>query len=264
MLDDFFIRALIAGIGVAAICGPLGCFMVWRRLSYFGDTLSHSALLGVALALLLNINIMLAVFCFVIVLAIVLLLLQRQESLPSDAILGILAHSSLAMSLVVLGLITWAQVDLVSYLFGDILSVYKSEIAVIYIAGAIILGILFYIWRPLFAVTLNRELAEVEGIKATVVNAIYILMLASVIAVAMKIVGALLITALLIIPASCARGLAKSPESMAIYAAIIGVISVVLGLYGSLYLDTLSGPSIVVAAMFLFLLTLTPLTKIFK
>lgn len=264
MLDDFFLRALVAGVGVALVAGPLGCFIVWRRLAYFGDTLSHAALLGVALAFLLEVNITLSVFAVCLAISIVLMALQRRGSLSSDALLGLLSHSALALGLVCLAFLSWVRIDLMGFLFGDILAVSVFDIAVIYAGGAAVLAVLALIWRPLFAATVNRELAEAEGLNPDAANAVFMLLMATVIALSMKIVGVLLITALLIIPAAAARRLASGPEQMAVYAALIGALAVIGGLYGSLRFDTPSGPSIVVAALALFLLGMTPVGALLR
>ena len=258
MLDDFFIRALIAGIGVALVAGPLGCFIVWRRLAYFGDTLSHAALLGVALAFLFEINITLAVFAVSACVSIALLLLQRRASLSADALLGLLAHSALALGLVVLAFMTWVRMDLMGFLFGDILAVSRQDIAIIWLGGAVVLAILAAIWRSLFAATVNGELALAEGMNPERANIVFMLLMAAVIAISMKIVGVLLITAMLIIPAATARRLAAGPEQMAVLAALAGAVAVVAGLFGSLEWDTPAGPSIVVACLLLFVLSLMP------
>ena len=261
MLDDFFIRAILGGIGVAVVAGPLGCFVIWRRLAYFGDTLSHSALLGVALAFLFELNITLTVFCISVVVALLLMLLQRRASLSSDALLGLLAHSALAVGLVVLAFMTWIRVDLLGFLFGDILATTKADLAMIWCGGLAVLITLIKIWRPLFAATVSYELAAAEGTKPNFTNIVFTVLLAAVIAVSMKIVGVLLITALLIIPAAAARRFSASPEQMALIAIIIGICSVWLGLWGSLEWDTPAGPSIVVAALVCFILSILPLPK---
>lgn len=252
MLDDFFIRALLAGIGVALIAGPLGCFVVWRKMAYLGDTLSHSALLGVAFALLFEENVMLAVFVVSILVSLLLLVLQKRGDLSSDVLLGLLSHSALAIGLVVLAFMTWIRFDLNALLFGDILSVSHFDLGVIGMGGAVILLVLGFIWKPLFAATVNREIAFAEGGNPDRVNLIFMILLAAVIAIAMKIVGALLITALLIIPAASARRLSKSPLQMALMASGLGALSVVFGMFGSLQWDTPSGPSIVVSSALLF------------
>lgn len=259
MLDDFFTRAVIAGIGVALVAGPLGCFIVWRRLAYFGDTLSHAALLGVAFALLFDVNLTFAVFIVAAGVSLALLMMQRRATLSSDSLLGLLAHAALALGLVVLAFMTWVRVDLMSFLFGDILAVSVMDIATIYGGGAIILGVLMLIWHPLFAATVNHELAEAEGMNPDRTNVVFMLLMATVIAISIKIVGVLLITAMLIIPAATARRFASGPEQMAVFAAMVGVAAVLGGLGGSLKWDTPSGPSIVVAASVLFLLSLAPM-----
>ena len=259
MFDDFFSRALIGGFGVAVGAGPLGCFIIWRRLAYFGDTLSHSALLGVAIALLLELNITLSVFIVSVLVALMLLVLQKRASLSSDALLGLLAHSVLAIGLVVLAFMSWVRVDLMGFLFGDILAITTVDLALIWGGGAVVLAILAKIWKALFAATVSYDLALAEGGKPDQVNLVFMVLMAAVIAVSMKIVGVLLITALLIIPAAAARRFATSPEQMAVVAIILGIVSVYIGLNGSLEFDTPAGPSIVVAALACFVLSVLPL-----
>ncbi len=256
MLDDFFTRALVAGIGLALVTGPLGCFIVWRRMAYFGDTMAHSALLGVALSLLINLNLTLGVFVVAALVSVALVLLQRWHTLSTDALLGILSHSTLAIGLVLVAFMTWVRIDLMGFLFGDILAVSAIDILVIYAGGAVVLLVLALIWRPLLAGTVNAELAEAEGMRPEVTRIVFMLLLAVVIAIAMKLVGVLLITSLLIIPAATARRLAVTPEQMAVLAAVIGAAAVTGGLFGSLTYDTPSGPSIVVAALILFVLAI--------
>ncbi|WP_428526328.1 metal ABC transporter permease [Roseibium sp.] len=264
MLDDFFTRALIAGIGVALVAGPLGCFVVWRRMAYFGDTLAHAALLGVALAFLLDVNTTLAVAAASVVLSMLLLALRQRGNLPSDALLGLLSHSALAIGLVCMAFMTWVNFDLQGILFGDILSVTRLDIAIIYGGGAIVLAGLIWIWRSLFAATVSSDLAGAEGLRPDFAELVFMLLTAIVIAIALKVVGALLITALLIIPAAAVRRLSASPEQMAVFASLAGIVAVVAGLYSSLYYDTPSGPSIVVAAMLLFVLSLLPVRRLIK
>ena len=214
MFDDFFIRALVAGIGIALVTGPLGCFVVWRRLSYFGDTLSHSALLGVTMAYSFDLNIAFSVFIISSLLALILIQLQKKTNLPGDALLGLLAHSSLAVGLVVIGFLTFIRFDIMGLLFGDILAVTFEDILIIWAGGLIILGILFYIWKSIFAATVNYDLAAAEGMKPDVSNVIFTLLLAGVIAISIKMIGALLITGLLLIPAATARSLSNNPTQM--------------------------------------------------
>lgn len=258
MFDDFFVRALVAGVGVALTAGPLGCFVVWRRMAYFGDTMAHSALLGVALSLLFQLNLIVSVFVVAAVVSLLLLFLQRRQALSSDALLGILSHSALAFGLVIVAFMTWVRIDLIAFLFGDILAVTMSDIQLIWGGGVVVLLAIVYLWRPLLASTVNAELAEAEGLRPERSKLLFMLLMALVIAIAMKIVGIMLITSLLIIPAATARRFSSTPEIMAVIASLIGAVAVIGGLMGSLHYDTPSGPSIVVAAVVLFILSLLP------
>ena len=256
MLDDPFVLAVLGGVGLALVAGPLGCFVVWRRMAYFGDAMAHSALLGVALSVLFGIHMALGVFGVAVLVALALVFLQRGETLSTDALLGVLSHSTLALGLVLVALLPQLNVDLEQFLFGDILGVSAADVVVIYLGVAGIGAVLFWFWRPLLAATLSKELAEAEGLKPERSNIILMMLVAITVAIAMKLVGILLITSLLIIPAATARRLAVSPEQMALIAAIIGVFAVSGGLFGASAWGTPSGASIVVAALIVFVLSL--------
>ena len=251
-MDDFLVRALIGGVGVAVVAGPLGAFVVWRRMSYFGAAMAHSALLGVALGLLLEIDLTLAVVAVCVALALVVAGLQKQTALASDTLLGILAHGALALGLVTIALQETVRVDLLSLLFGDILAVSGTDLAWILGGGLAALAAIAAIWRPLLAATVHEELARVEGVAVDRVRLAFTVLLAVVIAVGLKVVGLLLIASLLIIPAAAARRLAATPEQMAAGASAIGCLAVAGGLYGSLRWDAPAGPAIVVAAIAIF------------
>ena len=261
MLDDFIVRAIMAGIGIALVTGPLGCFVVWRRLSFFGDTLAHSALLGVLISITLDINVSLTIFVVASLVAILLLRLERTTNLAGDSLLGLISHSSLAIGLVILGFLSFIRFDVMGVLFGDILSVNSNDLLVIWVGGALILVVLSYIWKPLFASTVNYELAEAEGMKPERVNAIFTILLAALIAISIKMIGVLLITGLLIIPTAMARNLSDNPRQMVILSIIGGLLSVLIGLYASFEINTSSGPSIVVVALILFILSLMRIRK---
>ncbi|MBI3453876.1 MAG: zinc ABC transporter permease subunit ZnuB [Rhodospirillales bacterium] len=254
-MDDFVWRAMVAGVGLAAVTGPLGSFVVWRRLAFFGDALAHSALLGVTLGFALGINLNFGVVAVCVAFALLLALLQGRARLASDTLLGIFAHSALSFGLVALAFQEGLRVDLMSYLFGDILAVTPLDLVWIYGGGAAVLAVLAWLWRPLLSLAVHEELARVEGVPVDRLRFAFVLLFAVVVAAAMKIVGVLLITALLIIPAATARRFARSPEQMAVLAALIGGFAVVGGVYASLYFDTPSGPSTVVAAAVMFALS---------
>ena len=262
MFDDFIIRAFVAGIGLALISGPLGCFIIWRRLSYFGDTIAHSALLGVVIAYAMNFNLVIAVFAVSCFIALSLLFLQKRTNLPDDALLGLLAHSVLAIGLVLLGILSFIRIDLMGLLFGDILSVNLNDVLFVWIGGSIVMIVLIIIWRPLFAATVNLELAKAEGLNPDLANGIFTILIASVIAISIKIVGILLITGLLIIPAAASRNLSSTPIQMAIISSVIGLVSVVLGLQTSMIWNSPTGPTILAIALGVFTLTLLPLKKL--
>ena len=256
MFDDFFLRALLGGIGVALLAGPLGCFVVWRRMAYLGDSLAHGALLGVALGLALGIDLTIGIVAVCVALVAMLLLLQRQRRLASDTLLVILAHGALSLGLVAVSFVHGARLDLMAYLFGDILAVSQIDLIWIYGGGLLILIVITFFWRPLLAITVHEELARAEGARVTLVSIVFMLLIALSVALAMKIVGVLLIASLLVIPAAAARRLAQTPEQMAGLASMAGCLAVIGGLFGSLEWDTPSGPSIVVAALGVFLLSL--------
>lgn len=255
-MDEFLLRALFAGLAVALVTGALGTFVVWRRMAYFGDTLAHSALLGVSLGVLLELNLNVAIVLVCLLLALALVGLQNQRKLASDTLLGILSHSALALGLVAVSFTENVRIDLMSYLFGDILAVGRGDLLWIGLGSLATLSLLLWLWRPLLAITVHEELARVEGVSVGRTRLLFMLLIALVIAVAMKVVGILLITSLLIIPAATARHYARSPEQMAMLASAIGMLSVSGGLFGSYRWDLPAGPAIVTTAALLFLITL--------
>ena len=254
-MDDFIIRALLAGLAIAIIAGPLGVFVLWRRMAYFGDTLSHSAILGVALGFLLSINLNVGILASTLTVAVLLILSERQKSIGSDTILGIMAHSALSLGIILISFVKSVRVNIDAWLFGDILAISWNDVWLISAALIIVSLIMFFIWNDLLSITVHEDLARVEGVRVGLISAIYTILIAILVAGAMKVVGALLVTALLIIPAAAARKLSKTPEQMAILAIVSGIISVLAGLTASFLWDTPAGPSIVMAATGLFLLS---------
>ena len=255
MLDDFFTRALLAGIGIALVTGPAGCFIVWRRLAYFGETIAHSALLGVALAIVFEFHLVVGVLASACAVVLLRFYLERRDTLPADTVLGLLAHGGLAVGLVVLAFFPNVRLNLHSLLFGDILGVSRTDLVIVWAGGALALAALGWLWGPLLAATVSADLAAVAGLSPERTRLAFGFLIAAVIAVAIKIVGILLIVALLVIPAATVRRFASTPERMAAGAAAAGVIAVGGGLLASAEFDTPSGPSIVVAALVLFAVT---------
>lgn len=255
IMPDFLLYALIAGLSLAIVAGPLGSFVVWRRMAYFGDTLSHASLLGVALGFMLKINLTFAVIVCCVLVAILLVSLQRKQPLASDTLLGILAHSTLSLGLVVLSFMKDVRIDLMDYLFGDILTINLTDLCWIVGGSLFALILIILLWQKLLAVTVHEELAYVEGLPVTIIRLALMLLVAIVIAVAMKIVGVLLIASLLIIPPATAQRHARSPEQMAVGASLLGMMAVCLGLAFSYYSNAPTGPAIVVSAAALFLIS---------
>ena len=247
MLDDFLIRAALAGVGVALAAAPLGCFLVWRRMAYFGDATAHAALLGVALAFAFQLSIFAGVLVVCLAMAMVVSALS-ERGLGIDTFLGVMAHSALAFGLVAISLQQGVRIDLQAYLFGDILAVGRGDLGVIWGGAALVIVLLGIRWQALLTVTLSPELAQAAGLSPKREQLILTLALAATVAVAIKVVGALLIIALMLIPAAAARPFSNSPERMVMVAAAIGAASAVIGLWLSYLYDTPTGPSIVCVA----------------
>ncbi|MBU2896430.1 zinc ABC transporter permease subunit ZnuB [Vibrio hepatarius] len=251
---EFLLPSIIAGLGIAIIAGPLGSFVVWRKMAYFGDTLAHASLMGLALGLLLDINLYLALTVCCLGLAFVLVTLQRQRLVATDTLLGILAHSALSLGLVAVSFIDNVRIDLMSYLFGDLLAVTPMDLIYIFSGVILVSSILYYFWQSLLSTTVSEELAAVEGHNIELMRLILMILVGLVIAIGMKFVGALIMTSLLIIPAATARRFSQTPEQMAAISSGIGAIAVLLGLSLSWYYDTPAGPSVVISAACMFML----------
>lgn len=253
LLDVWWIMPLLAGVIIALIAGPLGSFVVWRRMAFFGDTLAHGALLGITLGVLTNIHPTVALLVGSLLLALLLVPMERYSRVSSDTLLAIISHSTLAVGLITLSLTQGLRVDLMGYLFGDLLAVGAEDVLWALLISTGIAILLLWQWRALLASTVSAELAAIEGYPVQRLNILLVVMLALLVALAMKIVGILLVSALLIIPPATARNWAKTPEQMAILASVVGVLSVLMGMWASFHWDTPAGPSVVVSAMLMFI-----------
>ena len=254
MLDDFLVRAALAALGVALAAAPLGCFVVWRRMAYFGDATAHAAILGVALALALSVSVFAGALAVALLMAVTVSALSGR-GFAMDTLLGVMAHSALAFGLVAVALLSGARIDLMAYLFGDILAVGRADLAVIWGGAALVLALMTWRWSALLTATLGADLARAAGIDPRREQMVLTLALAVVVAVAIKVVGVLLIAALLIIPPAAARPLSPTPERMALLAAAIGAAAGLGGLWGAYRLDSPAGPTIVCAAALIFAAT---------
>ncbi len=253
--DPFFWRALLAGLGIAALAAPFGCFMVWRRMAYFGDGLAHSALLGVVLAALFSLSSFVGVLGIGLCVAALLARAERRGRLGHDALLGILAHGTLAAGLVAAAWLPGGGTALMGWLLGDILAVSWSDVAVIWGGGAVALTGLALIWRPLLFMTVDEDMARAEGHRVERIRLMQMLLMALAVAIMIKIVGVLLVTALLITPAATARRFARTPEQMVLLAAMFGCGAVIVGLSLSWFYDLATGPAMVLAAVGLFIVS---------
>ncbi|MDC1521238.1 metal ABC transporter permease [Planktomarina temperata] len=254
MMDDFMIRAALAGIGVAFAAAPLGCFVVWRRMAYFGDATAHAAILGVALSLAFSMSIFVGTVVVALLMALVVSILSGR-GYAMDTLLGVLAHSAIAFGLVAVSFLSGVRIDLMAYLFGDILAVSQNDLAVIWGGAVLVVALIGWRWSALLTSTLNEDLAYASGINPKREQLALTFALAITVAVAIKVVGVLLIAAMLIIPAAAARPLSRTPEGMALMAGLIGVVSAIIGLRAAYVFDTPAGPSIVCIAALAFLVT---------
>lgn len=256
-MPEFLLNALLAGIALSLVVGPVGCFIVWRRVAFMGDAIAHSALTGVAFALLLDVFPFWGILLIALSMAFLLSLLQRQKWLPLDTWLAILSHSILAIGLVVFSLAKGGVQDLQAYLFGDILTLSSSDVHWLFVCVLVTLGVLVLVWRTLLLVTVNEDLAQAEGVRVRLYNIIFMLIVAFVVSYSVRTIGAILFTAMMILPAASARALSRNPAQMVFASIAFGMVAVCTGLWGSLTWDTPTGPFIVVAAVGLFLISQT-------
>ena len=253
MMDDFMMRAALAGIGVAFAAAPLGCFVVWRRMAYFGDATAHAAILAVALSLAFSMSIFVGTVVVALLMALVVSVLSGR-GYAMDTLLGVLAHSAIAFGLVAVSFLSGVRIDLMAYLFGDILAVSRGDLAVIWGGAMLVVVLIGWRWSALLTATLNEDLVYASGINPKREQLALTFALAITVAVAIKVVCVLLIAAMLIIPAA-ARPLSRTPEGMALTAGLIGILSAIIGLRAAYVFDTPAGPSIVCIAALTFLVT---------
>jgi zinc transport system permease protein len=256
--EPFLMRALLAGLGLAVIAAPLGCFVVWRRMAYYGEAVAQAGLIGIAGGLALSLNLTAGVLIVTLAVSLLLVLLSRQRAVPFDTLLGLLAHAALAIGVIAASLVRGPQLDLMAFLFGDIFAVSGTDLNWIYVGGALALVAMISVWRPLLSLSVHEDLAAAEGVAVERVKLVFVLVLALVVAIAIKIVGALLTIAFLIMPAAAARPLSETPEQMVLFAAIFGALSVALGLFLSVSFDTPGGPSIVLVLALFFVAAIFP------
>lgn len=251
IMNDFMIYALICGIGIALSMCPIGCVVLWKRMTFLGDAIAHSATLGVVLGIVLSINTSYTILLVSILFVLAIIYLKKEHT--NDTLIAIFSHSFLAIGLLIISIVRYIRIDIMSYLFGDLLMVDLTDIIVICILTVFILLWLYYRWKLLLSAAINEDMAIVEGINTKTLELEFMLIMAVLISLSIKIVGILLISSMLVIPAATARNLSHTPKQMMIYSAIFGVIAVISGILISAFFDTPSGPAIVISAVCVFI-----------
>jgi zinc transport system permease protein len=250
-MDDFLWRAMLGAGLLGAACGPVGCFILWKRMAYLGESVAHVGLLGAALGLLIGVAPLLGVGVLAVVAA--LLMARAGDGLiPAGTFIGIVGHVGLALGFILLATMETVRADLLGYLFGDVLALSADDLYLIAGASLVVLAATAFIWPPLLRATIGPDIAAAEGHASPLADLAFLVLVAGLVAFGLRVVGALLVVALLIIPPAAARPLARTPEAMALIAAVIGAISAPLGLAGAYLTDAPAGPSIVLAAAALF------------
>jgi zinc transport system permease protein len=255
-LDDFLVRSILAGLMMVSIAAPMGCLMVWQRLAFLSDTLGHAAVLGVGIGLLLEVNPMFGVLAVVILIVFSLSQVANFNNALSETTLAIISHTGLAGGLILLGALPSNSVSLEAILFGDLLATTRSDLLMILVTTLILLVLLIRHWRPFVALSVSREIAQAEGISVRKEQFLMYMMIALLVAVLMKVMGVLLIAAMLVIPTTSARLLSQNPEQMVLFSAVFGVLSLAGGITGSFHFDWQTGPSIVLSATIFLVITL--------
>ncbi|MFT5659342.1 MAG: zinc transport system permease protein [Gammaproteobacteria bacterium] len=255
-LDDFLVRSILAGLMMVSISAPMGCLMVWQRLAFLSDTLGHAAVMGVGLGLLLQVHPMIGVLAVAFLIVFSLSHVASFNNALSETTLAIISHTGLAGGLILLGILPSNSVSLEAILFGDLLATTRSDLLMILATTILLLFLLLRHWRAFVALSVSREIAQAEGIAVKKEQFLMYMMIALLVAVLMKVMGVLLIAAMLVIPTTSARLLSHNPEQMVLFSAFFGVLSLGGGILGSFRLDWQTGPSIVLSATALLLLTL--------
>ncbi len=257
MLDDFLIRSLLAGVLMVLVAAPMGCLMVWQRLAFLADTLGHASVLGVALGLMMSLHPIVGVLIVIVV--IMLIVSQSMGGKPvamSESVLAIISHTGLAAGILLLSLSGAGNISLEAILFGDLLATSMSDLGFIALTVFILLFLLWQHWSSFVAVSVSPEIAQAEGIPVQKIQLILYLMIALLIAVMMKVMGVLLIGAMLVIPVNAARVFSRGPEQMLVISLFFGLMSLFSGMFMSWQYDLQTGPAIVVMAAVWLLLSL--------
>jgi zinc transport system permease protein len=250
MIEPFFIKAIIAAIGVAIATAPIGVFVLWKRMAYFGDAISHSAIFGLGIATIIAVEPIYGIIFCAIIFCFLIFALSKQNIYSNDSVIGIASCSLLALGMILLAIFP-SRVNLESYLFGDLIILQNRDVLLIYIV-AVLSSVAVFMWfKNLLLATINKDLAKISGIKVENLELKFLLLTALTVACLVKIVGIFLITSIMILPAAIARNFSKTPTQMLFFALLFSGISMVGGLLIAMFLDFPSSPAIIVFAAFL-------------
>ena len=252
----FIQRALLASIIVGILCPFVGNFVVLRKMSFFSDAISHSAFAGLAAGILLGIDLSLSSIAVAILISLLIAFLSEKTTLSHDTIIGIAFSGAIATGMLIIGRLKGYRADIFTFLFGDILAITKTDILLIFVISIFTITILLAFLKPFLQITFNRDLAKVEGINVRFFEYLLFFIIAIVVTVSLKIIGIILVTSLLIVPAAAAKNIASSLKQLFSLSCIFGVVSGIIGLTGSVYLNTASGPTIVLVSIVIFFLTM--------
>ncbi len=252
----FMQRALVAGILIAALCGLFSVFVVLKRLSFIGVGISHSAFGGVALGFLLGINPTITAILFAAATALLIGFVNRQGRLHEDTAIGIFFALSMALGILFIGLSRSYNVDLFGYLFGNILAITRGDVMLVLIVAPVIFAVILSLFKELLFLSFDEEVARVSGVAVSPIYYFFLLAMAVTIVIAIKLIGIVLVSALLVIPAAAARQFTTNYRGLALCSVGIGVVSTVAGLFLSCWLNLASGATIVLFAGVLFCVSL--------
>ncbi len=245
------VRACLGGVGVALLAGPMGCLLVWRRMAFFTDALGHSTLLGIGLGIVFHLSPRVSALLGMVLLIVPLFFLKRTTP-QTDALLGGMSHAYLAFGLLLIHLLPGVNINIHALLFGDILSTTLKDLAWIYGVGLLIFVGLGFFWSALVSMSVNEDMAKIEGIATAWVEGVFFVLVGLLVAIALQVVGVLLTAALLILPALCSTRIGKTPEQTAVLASSIGIACTLGGIALAFWWDVPVGPSIAATMAFIF------------
>ncbi|MGM0365223.1 MAG: metal ABC transporter permease [Actinomycetota bacterium] len=252
----FMQRALISGIVIGLVCSLIGVFVILQKMSFFANAIAHSSLAGIALGFFMGLNPMVTAVIFGIVIAVLISYLKNRSALSVDTIIGIFLPSSMALGILIIGLLEGYKPDLLSYLFGNILAVDRFYMYLSVGLGLVVIILLSVFFKKYLFITFDRELAAIQGLNVVAYDYLFIILLATTVIIGTRVVGIILVSALIVIPAASSKNISSNFTQMVLYSVVFGFASSLLGLISSYYLNLASGASIIMVSVAIFLITL--------